>query len=48
MAAGRNDQDKFTIAISQNYTMGAFVVDSALMAGSTYWASVPKGDDDDT
>jgi len=48
VAAGRNDQDKFTIAISQNYTMGAFVVDSALMAGSTYWASVPKGDDDDT
>src|SRR6516164_6382638 len=47
VAAGRSDADKFTVVISQNYAMGAFVVDSALMAGSTYWNLIPKGDDDD-
>ena len=47
VAAGRSDADKFTVVISQNYAMGAFVVDSALMAGSSYWNLIPKGDDDD-
>jgi replicative DNA helicase len=47
VAAGRGDADRFTLVISQNYTMGAFVVDSALMAGSTYWNLIPRSDEDE-
>lgn len=41
VAKGRNDQDKFTVAISQSYTTGQFVVDSVKMAGS-YWENLPN------
>jgi hypothetical protein len=34
VAASRNDMDGFTIAITQNYNLGLFVIDSALMIGS--------------
>jgi len=33
---GRNDEDKFTVLITQNYAMGQFVLDSVLML-SRYW-----------
>lgn len=36
LAKGRNDSDKFTVVISQNYGLGQFVVDSTLM-NSDYW-----------
>lgn len=39
VAAGRNDEDKFSILISQNYAMGNFAVDSVMMA-SNYWSLV--------
>lgn len=41
VAAGRNDQDKITVVISQQYATGTFVVDSALMRG-TYWENIPE------
>lgn len=41
VAAGRNDEDKITICISQQYGLGNFVVDSVLMKG-TYWENLPK------
>jgi replicative DNA helicase len=41
VAGGRNDEDKFTLCISQNYAMGTYVVDSVLMAGANYWAQLP-------
>ena len=47
VSGGRNDEDKITVVISQNYATGIFSVDSVLMAGSTYWAQLPKGDDDE-
>lgn len=34
--AGRNDEDKLTVVISQNYGMGQYVVDSVLM-DKEYW-----------
>lgn len=34
--AGRNDEDKFSVVISQNYGMGQYVVDSIMM-NNTYW-----------
>lgn len=39
VAAGRNDEDRFTLLISQNYAMGNFAVDSAMMT-STYWSLI--------
>lgn len=39
VAAARNDDDKFTVLISQNYAMGNFVIDSAMMA-TNYWKLV--------
>lgn len=39
LAKGRNDSDKFTVAISQNYGLGQFVVDSTLMV-TDYWDRV--------
>lgn len=46
VAAGRNDEDKLTLVISQNYAMGTFVVDSVLMSGANYWSQLPQGDGD--
>ena len=43
VAGGRNDEDKITLIISQNYAMGTFVVDSILMSGANYWPNLPKG-----
>lgn len=45
VAGGRNDGDKITLVISQNYGMGQFVLDSNLLSGG-YWNHVPKGEDD--
>ena len=39
VAGGRNDEDKFTIVISQNYTMGQFAIDS-IMQNKNYWELV--------
>lgn len=44
VAAGRNDQDKFTIVISQAYATGQFVVDSTIMKG-VYWENLPASED---
>lgn len=43
VAGGRNDEDKITLIISQNYAMGTFVVDSVLMNGANYWDQLPQG-----
>lgn len=43
VAGGRNDEDKITLIVSQNYAMGTFVVDSILMNGSNYWSNLPTG-----
>ena len=37
---GRNDEDKITVVISQQYGMGGFAMDSALMRGN-YWGEEP-------
>lgn len=42
VAGGRNDEDKITLVISQNYAMGIFAVDSILMAGANYWPLLPQ------
>lgn len=42
VSGGRNDEDKITLVISQNYAMGTFVVDSVMMAGANYWHNLPK------
>jgi hypothetical protein len=44
VAAGRNDSDKFTIVISQQYGVGNFAIDSNLLVGN-YWEQLPDGDD---
>lgn len=44
VAGGRNDEDKITLCISQNYALGSFVVDSILMSASNYWPNLPNGD----
>lgn len=46
VAGGRNDEDKITVVISQQYGMGSFVVDSCLMTG-TYWENIPQNGRDD-
>jgi replicative DNA helicase len=47
VAGGRNDEDKMTVVISQQYGMGSFVVDSTLMLGQ-YFESIPQdGREDD-
>jgi hypothetical protein len=43
VAGGRNDEDKLTLIISQNYAFGSFIVDSCLMQGSNYWNQLPPG-----
>ncbi len=40
VAGGRNDSDKCTVVISQQYGTGSFVIDSNLLIGS-YWENVP-------
>lgn len=52
VAGGRNDEDKFTIVISQQYGIGRFVIDSALQKGN-YWGIIPQdgregGEEDET
>jgi replicative DNA helicase len=47
VAAGRNDEDRITIVISQQYGMGAFIIDSSMMVGQ-YFENLPKdGFEDD-
>lgn len=46
VAAGRNDEDKITVVISQQYGYGAFVIDSSLMIGQ-YWEQLPRNGFDD-
>ena len=46
VAGGRNDEDKITVVISQQYGMGSFVVDSSLMIGN-YFESIPQNGYDD-
>ncbi len=43
VAGGRNDADKCSIVISQQYGTGAFVIDSNLMIGN-YWGHIPGGE----
>jgi len=45
VTGGRNDEDKITIVVSQNYATGAFVVDSILM-NTGYWQQIPEGEDE--
>jgi replicative DNA helicase len=44
VAKGRNDGDKFVVYISQAYTTGQFVIDSAVAKG-TYWQNLPVEDE---
>jgi replicative DNA helicase len=46
VAGGRNDEDKLTVVISQQYGMGAYVVDSTLMIGQ-YFENIPQNGYDD-
>jgi replicative DNA helicase len=41
VAGGRNDEDKITIVISQQYGLGKFVIDSALQRGN-YFGILPQ------
>lgn len=41
VAAGRYDEDRITVVISQNYTMGQYVIDSALMTKG-YFDGLPE------
>lgn len=45
---GRNDEDKFTVLISQSYSTGQFALDSTMML-SDYWQLVDRrgGDEDE-
>ena len=45
VTGGRNDEDKISLVISQNYATGTFVVDSILMAND-YWKQLPQEDED--
>jgi hypothetical protein len=44
VSGGRNDEDKISLVISQNYTMGTFVVDSILMSND-YFKQLPQEED---
>ena len=52
VSGGRNDEDRITVIVSQNYAMGVFAVDSILMAGANYWPLLPQvgrdGETEDT
>lgn len=41
VGGGRNDSDKITIVISQQYGLGGYVIDSNLMSG-VYWENLPQ------
>ena len=41
VSGGRNDEDKISLVISQNYAMGTFVVDSILMSND-YFKQLPQ------
>lgn len=43
VAGGRNDADKVTVVISQQYATGTFVIDSTLLIGN-YWDNLPSVD----
>jgi replicative DNA helicase len=45
VAAGRSDQDKFSIVITQQYGIGGFALDSAMMRGN-YWGSISRNGND--
>lgn len=47
VGAGRNDEDKITVVISQQYGLGSFVVDSCLMRG-VYWENLPKSENEES
>jgi replicative DNA helicase len=50
VGAGRNDSDKITIVISQQYGLGSFVIDSNLLIGQ-YFENLPRNgfeDDEET
>jgi hypothetical protein len=47
VAGGRNDTDKITVVISQQYGFGGYAVDSILMRGP-YWDSLPKDADNES
>lgn len=48
VAAGRNDADNLTLVISQNYGIGQYIVDAAVMRGN-YWGLIPRSAEaDDT
>lgn len=44
---GRNDADKFTLLISQNYATGQFCISSTRMMPRKYWEAVKAGNDSD-
>lgn len=46
VAGGRNDEDKISIIVSQQYGIGNFVIDSCLMTGD-YWNKIGKGEEND-
>jgi hypothetical protein len=50
VAGGRNDEDKLSVVVTQQYGIGNFVIDSALMRGN-YWGQVeiaaPRESEDD-
>lgn len=46
VAGGRNDSDKITIVISQQYGLGGYVIDSNLMIGN-YMGLLPKNEQED-
>jgi replicative DNA helicase len=41
VSGGRNDEDRITLVISQNYAMGTFVVDSTMMSND-YFKQLPQ------
>lgn len=43
VAAGRNEEDKFVVYISQSYATGQFVISSCTRKG-TYWQNLPNED----
>lgn len=44
VAAARNDADKLTVILSQNYASGQFAIDSTLMVGN-YFGLLPQDED---
>jgi len=46
VALGRNDEDKFSILISQSYAMGQFCIDSVFMK-EAYWEQIDESEPED-